>query len=115
MRGLVFVATLSACGFSNTAMTGVDALASDAPEPPRCFGARCRRITLTIDPAKVAGAHTNFPLLVRLTDPDFANASGPDLVFTAADGVTALAHEREALTITDLAAWVLLPALSSAA
>jgi hypothetical protein len=117
MRGLVFAVTLGACGFSNTASHGVDGSSEiDAPsDVPRCFGARCRRITLTIDPAKVVGAHASFPLLVRLTDPDFANAAGPDLVFTAADGVTPLPYERELLTVTDLAAWVLLPSLASTA
>jgi hypothetical protein len=80
-------------------------------------GSWAHRKTITVDAAQVAGDLTNFPVLVSITDTDLrdqAQASGNDILFTAADGTTRLAHEIEyydAGTGT-LVAWVKLPTLS---
>ena len=58
-------------------------------------GAWSYRKPLVVDGARLQGTVTGFPLLVQMTDSDLAAdalASGDDIVFTAADGVTRLAH-----------------------
>lgn len=78
-----------------------------------------KRKQLTIDGDQVAGSLTSFPVLVRLAgDPDlaaFARPDGFDLLFTAADGTTKLAHEIERFDpLTGaLIAWVNVPSLKS--
>jgi biopolymer transport protein ExbB len=108
---------LAACGFdAKLPATAGDAAATDGATIPACFGERCRRKTITIDPAKVTGGpHVQFPLFVQIDDPDFANASGTDFVFTAADGTTVLAFERERFAGTELVAWVAVPMLGAGA
>ena len=70
------------------------------------------RKELTISSAQVAGDVTNFPVLITLnTDAGLAAqalANGDDIVFTAADGVTQLAHEIEYFdeTTGELRVWV---------
>jgi hypothetical protein len=64
------------------------------------------------------GPHTDFPVLISLTDPDLqskAQASGNDIFFTAADGSTKLSHEIEKYdgTTGQLVAWVRVPSLST--
>jgi len=83
------------------------------------------RQEITIDSDNAAfGLSANvsgFPYLVRLTNGSndlFANAQadGDDILFTASDGVTKLAHEIEAYNGTNnLTAWVRLPTFYAAA
>ncbi|MGB5539518.1 MAG: DUF2341 domain-containing protein [Gammaproteobacteria bacterium] len=73
---------------------------NDAPAVTAWFNdAWDSRKALTIGAASVAGDLTNFPLLITLnTDAELAAqalANGDDILFTAADGVTQLAHEIE--------------------
>ena len=77
------------------------------------------RRAVTIDHTKVAGNLANFPVLIQLTDlhmGDHAQGDGDDIVFTADDGVTKLAHEFESYNPATgaLVAWVKLPSLSNA-
>jgi hypothetical protein len=82
------------------------------------------RKLITVDETKVIGSQnlTNFPVLVRLTDPNLRttgngggveSASGFDLVFRADDGVTNLDHEVELYdpVAGTLVAWVRIPVL----
>lgn len=76
------------------------------------------RKPITIDNTKVAGSadHTNFPVLVDLTDTGLqanAQADGDDVLFTSADGTTKLDHEIELYTTATgrLTAWVEIPTL----
>ena len=79
------------------------------------------RKAITIDHTRVgAGPHTNFPVLINITDANLqalAQASGNDILFTSSDGITKLAHEIESYTSVSgtLIAWVRIPSLSSAA
>src|SRR4030095_13438745 len=79
------------------------------------------RKAITIDYTKVsAGAHTNFPVLINITDADLqtkAQADYDDILFTSADGTTKLDHEVESYTSGTgaLVAWVEIPSLSSSA
>jgi hypothetical protein len=90
---------------------------TDAPVDVSVGGWAFRK-PLTIDRSEVAGALTQFPVLVRFAvDADLAAAArsdGFDLMFVAADGTTKLAHERERYDSTtgELVAWVALPDLS---
>ena len=78
------------------------------------------RKRIRIDRTKVgAGGVTNFPVLVSLTDTGLkskAQASGNDILFTAANGTTKLSHEIERYVSAtgELIAWVKVPSLSSA-
>jgi len=79
-----------------------------------------RRIPLTIAAGAVTVDLTDFTVLVDITDLDLAanaQTDGDDLRFTAADGVTSLAHEIERWNpgTGELIAWVRLPSLPSAA
>ncbi len=77
------------------------------------------RQAITIVSNRVTGAHTNFPLLVSITNDnpvfDRALPDGADLLFTAADGVTRLSHEKERFDADgkQLAFWVKLPLLNA--
>ncbi|MGB9914278.1 MAG: DUF2341 domain-containing protein [Candidatus Bathyarchaeales archaeon] len=75
-----------------------------------------RRI-ITIDPAKVAGELTDFPVLIEITDSSFsekAQPDGDDFVFTDADNMK-LDHQIELYNSTTghLIAWVKVHHLSS--
>jgi hypothetical protein len=83
------------------------------------------RKSITINHTKVAGSSnlTNFPMLVSLTDANLATVAnggnvglsdGTDILFTAADGATKLAHEIESYNPStgQLVAWVNTPAVS---
>ncbi len=87
----------------------------------------CYRKLISIDHTKVSGSSdlTNFPLLVKLTDPDLRstanngqveNTNGYDIIFTDDTG-TALDHEIEKYVAGsgEYVAWVRIPTLSSAA
>ena len=80
------------------------------------------RQAITISSDTTDADLTNFPVLIQITNANnavFANAmaSGNDIVFTASDGATKLAHERERFVPTggseELDAWVKIPSLSS--
>ncbi|MFN7982687.1 MAG: DUF2341 domain-containing protein, partial [Vicinamibacterales bacterium] len=79
------------------------------------------RKAITIDHTKVGtGPHTNFPILVSLTDAALGSkalSTGNDIVFTSSDGTTKLNHEIESYTTGTgvLVAWVQIPSLSSTA
>jgi len=63
---------------------------------------------ITIDHTKVAEDLTDFPLLIKLEDPEVdarAQTDGDDILFTADDGQTKLAHEIEYFE-GELVAWV---------
>jgi MSHA biogenesis protein MshQ len=78
------------------------------------------RKKITIDHIKVAGNLADYPMLVSLiTDTDLAahcQASGNDILFTLADGITKLSHQIEKFTKATglLVAWVKIPALLAA-
>ena len=85
------------------------------------------RKSITIDHTKVTGSSnlSNFPVLVSLTDANLATvanggnvglADGTDILFTASDGVTKLAHEIESYNAStgQLIAWVSVPSVSPA-
>ncbi len=76
------------------------------------------RKQLTIASALVSGSTDlqNFPLLIAIDDSDLAGsaqADGDDILFTAANGTTQLAHEIESYAAGVLVAWVSLPILSA--
>jgi hypothetical protein len=88
-------------------------------------GTWIHRKSLTVDRTQVSGSASlsNFPLLVAVTDPDLrtaanggsvGNATGTDILFTAGDGMTKLAHELESYNAStgQLVAWVRIPSLS---
>ena len=70
------------------------------------------RQQITVDPSMTATNLSGYPLLVSITDPGnpvFGNAaSGQDVVFTAADGLTVLPREieRYSAATQELDAWV---------
>jgi hypothetical protein len=83
------------------------------------------RKPITIHHAGVSGASNlvNFPVLVSVTDPNLmsvanggnvAQSNGNDILFTASDGATKLAHEIETYNPStgQLIAWVSVPTLS---
>jgi hypothetical protein len=79
-----------------------------------------RRMPLSIDPSTVQSTLADEAVLVRVVSADLtahAQPDGSDLRFTAADGVTALAHDIEAYdhATGTLTAWVRVPTLSSIA
>lgn len=74
------------------------------------------RRKISIDHTKVSSTQTNFPVLINTTLPAAkVQASGNDILFTAADGTTKLSHEIESYNSTTgaLIAWVKVPTLSS--
>ena len=79
------------------------------------------RKQVTIDYTQVAGALTDFPVLISLgSDAGLAagaQADADDILFTAADGTTKLSHEIEYYDSAtgELAAWVKVPSLSASA
>ena len=76
------------------------------------------RLPVTIGYTNVTGTLTNFPVLINITNSSLqqhAQTNGNDILFTASDGVTKLAHEIESYSKTNgaLVAWVNVPLLSS--
>jgi len=115
---LAALLVLGGCSFGVPALGGSDAhddspkadTGPDAPPAPACFASRCRRITITVDHTQVIGGpHAAFPLYVEVSDLLLDRGA----VFTADDGVTTLAYEREALRSGVLLAWVRVPMLPS--
>lgn len=91
-------------------------------------GAWTNRKLISINNQKIASTTgsniTNFPMLFSVTDTDLkftsfggnvASSTGGDIIFTSADGTTALNYEIEkyASTTGELVAWVKIPFLSS--
>ncbi len=83
------------------------------------------RKLITIQSSQVSGttAHTNFPVMIKLTEADLKstgnsggveNPSGYDIVFTQSDGSTLLNHELQNYSSStgDLLCWVNIPSLS---
>ncbi|PJA36579.1 MAG: hypothetical protein CO183_02715, partial [Candidatus Zambryskibacteria bacterium CG_4_9_14_3_um_filter_42_9] len=81
------------------------------------------RKKITINPSKVSGGHSNFPMLFSRIDPDLrdtlnggnvASSSGGDILFTDADN-NKIPHEIEKYTDStgELIAWVNVPFVSS--
>ncbi|MFI5338950.1 MAG: DUF2341 domain-containing protein [Candidatus Methylomirabilales bacterium] len=82
--------------------------------PITTYAAWPYRKAITIN--QVTATLTNFPVLLSFTDTNlqtYAQASGNDIFFTAADGVTKLNHEVEYYNAGQLIAWVQVPSLSS--
>jgi uncharacterized delta-60 repeat protein len=86
---------------------------NDAPVMTAWYDAAwAERKMLSIDSTQVAGDVTDFPVLISLNvDADLATqalANGDDIIFTAGDGTTLLAHEIEYFNeVTgELRAWV---------
>ena len=76
------------------------------------------RKLITIDSTKVSGTHTNFPIIVDITDSDLltgANSDGSDILFTDSDGTTLLNFEIERYDSLNgnLLAWVEVPNVDS--
>jgi len=132
MKWLAFV-VLGACQFDPTpATTATDGPITDGPavtdgsdpDSPATTGS-VRSIDIT-DAQVKGGPHTDFPLLISLTETylrdaghggDVARADGFDLFFSADQaGATRLAHEIETYdeTTGTLIAWVKIPSLSGA-
>jgi hypothetical protein len=128
---LALVAGVPACGF-NPAGTGggggdggggdddTDAAVDpDAPPgidaPPPDARGPGRRKSITIDPARVAGTQTDFPVWVTIVDPAIgarAQSDGGDLYFTDDNGAV-LAHELQRYVDAEgrVEAWVKLPSV----
>ncbi len=73
------------------------------------FGDWQYRKEIVIDHTKVDSNLNDFPVLVDLTDSELAadaQADGDDILFTASDGTTKLAHEIESYDSGNLVAWV---------
>lgn len=71
-----------------------------------------------------SSAHSNFPVLVKLTEPDFRSTgnggnvespNGYDIVFTTADGTTVLDHDLEGYNAAtgEIIFWVRFPSLNA--
>jgi len=68
--------------------------------------------------SEISSDLSNFPVLVSVTDSDFIKATesdGTDIIFTANDGTTRLAHEIERYDSStgEVIAWVKIPTLSA--
>jgi len=116
---LLLVAATAACGFKSPDSTD-DATGGD-PQAP-WLAPWTHRKSITLHASKIEapgdGALADFPVLISATDPQLAataDATGADIVFTAADGQTLLASEIEAFSQAtgELAAWVKVPSLSA--
>ena len=68
--------------------------------------------------SEISSDLSNFPVLVSVIDSDFIKATesdGTDIIFTANDGTTRLAHEIERYNTStgEVIAWVKIPTLSA--
>lgn len=128
-KASVLVLAAAGCGF-RVGAGPIDAAVADEAGPRDATDAPqdsfiattewSRRKAITIDSTKVTGGpHIRFPVLISLTsDLDLAadaNATGGDIMFVAADGVTRLAYQRQRYVAAtgELLAWVNVPSLSS--
>jgi len=78
-----------------------------------------KRKKTTINPSKVSGSLTDFPVLISIADlrlQGYAQSNGNDILFTSSDGTTKLAHEIEYYNNNGgiLVAWVKVPSVTSA-
>ena len=131
VRSLAVLALVAGCKFDPSGVGGVsptdgpmlgvdgappsiDAPAIDsAPQP-----SGRRRKSITIDPTKVNGNQTDFPVWIDLVDADIAaraQPDGSDIFFTAADGTMRLDHQLQSWdgAAHHLSAWVRVPMLTS--
>uniref|UniRef100_UPI0016047CB9 DUF2341 domain-containing protein n=1 Tax=Stieleria mannarensis TaxID=2755585 RepID=UPI0016047CB9 len=113
-RTVDFVLTDGDSGTSNAAQKTINvAAANDAPDIAAWFDSDWGyRKEILVSAGQVTEDLVGFPLLVHLgTDADlaaFAQADADDILFTAGDGTTKLAHEVELFTSAtgELFAWV---------
>ncbi|QEF96413.1 hypothetical protein Mal15_04410 [Stieleria maiorica] len=113
-RTVDFVLTDGDSGTSNTAQKTINvAAANDAPEIADWYHSDWGyRKEILVGAGQVSADLVGFPLLVHLnSDADlasFAQADADDILFTAGDGTTQLAHEVELFTSAtgELFAWV---------
>ncbi len=129
MRWLAFV-VLGACQFDPTPATTTDGSVTDGPtltDTPSDTDGRGSVRSIDITDAQVTGGpHSEFPLLISLTETylrdgghggDVARADGFDIYFSVDQGgATRLAHEVETYDPTTgaLIAWVKIPSLTAA-
>ena len=76
-----------------------------------------KKIEISLN-SEISSDLSNFPVLVSVTDSDFIKATesdGTDIIFTANDGTTKLAHEIERYNTStgEVIAWVKIPTLSA--
>ena len=76
-----------------------------------------KKIEISLN-SEISSDLSNFPILVSVTDSDFIKATesdGTDIIFTANDGTTRLAHEIERYNTStgEVIAWVKIPTLSA--
>ena len=76
-----------------------------------------KKIEISLN-SEISSDLSNFPVLVSVTDSDFIKATesdGTDIIFTANDGTTRLAHEIERYNTStgEVIAWVKIPTLSA--
>jgi hypothetical protein len=108
------------------ALLALLALVGAVPDADAAFpnGYSYRRLIDLTDAQVSGGPHTNFPVLISLTLADLrttgnggkvTDAQGDDIIFTASDGTTQLAHEVETYVTTtgELVAWVRVPSLAA--
>lgn len=122
LRAVGVVVLASACSFDHGAASvdgARDGAPGDDPNGPWLAGyTRRKPITIT---APIASTLTDFPVgIIEGADPQLAASArddGRDLVFTTADGTTALAHELVRFNgVTGaVEAWVRIPSLTAAA
>ncbi len=78
-----------------------------------------KRKKITINPSKVSGSLTDFPVLISIADlrlQNYAQNDGDDILFTSGGGTAPLAHEIEYYNNNGgiLVAWVKVPSVTSA-
>jgi hypothetical protein len=78
------------------------------------------RKKITLATGQISGTHTDFPVLVSVTDAALitkAQSDFDDILFTSSDGATKLSHEIESFNPATgaLVAWVKMPTLSTSA
>ena len=76
-----------------------------------------KKIEISLN-SEISSDLSNFPVLVSVIDSDFSKAAesdGTDIIFTANDGTTRLAHEIERYNTStgEVIAWVKIPTLSA--
>ena len=78
-----------------------------------------KRKPITLTAGQISGSHTDFPVLISITDANLASgaqADGDDILFTDGNGTTRLDHQIESWNSATgaLVAWVRKPTLAAA-